>query len=249
MSAPETPKTYAEAMAALQARLPRVKKAKTAKVEMKGGGTYSYKYANLSNISEQVLPLLAELGLSWVTMPRLNEAGTFVLYYRMRHIHEDGDEGEWPIQSAGTMQSIGSAITYARRYALCAVTGLAPEDDDDDAARASQQESDQAKTRGRTQRRSNEPVEDGRITAAQQKKIGELFTALHTIDKARRLAVAGKVAGRPVSSGAELTTDEAKVLINTLAPMVKAGDDGPLMLADLMREDDAAPEQPAGEAT
>lgn len=247
MSAPEMPKTYAEAMSALQARLPSVKKAKTAKVEMKGGGTYTYKYANLSNISEQVLPLLAELGLSWVTMPRLNEAGNFVLYYRMRHVHEDGDEGEWPIQSAGTMQSIGSAITYARRYALCAVTGLAPEDDDDDAARASQQESEQTKTGGRTQCRAA-PSADGRISPAQQKKLGEMFTALSTTDKARRLAVAGKLVGRAVSSATELTADEAKTLINALAPLVKAGDDGPLMLADLMREDTEPSGQPAGEA-
>lgn len=248
MSDLEMPKTYTEAMAALQARLPAVKKARVAKVKTKSGDDYTYKYANLSAVSEQVLPLLADLGLSWVTMPRLNEAGTFVLYYRLRHVCGDGDEGEWPIQSAGTMQSVGSAITYARRYALCAVTGLAPEDDDDDAGRASQQDAEQAKSRGRTQRRATQPS-DGQITPTQQKKIGELFTALNTVDRARRLAVAGKVAGRAVSSGGELTADEAKKLIDTLAPMVKAGEDGPLLLADLMREDAAQPSTPeAGEA-
>jgi hypothetical protein len=237
VSTTETPKTYDEAIVALQARLPKVQKARTAKVEMKGGGTYTYKYANLSNISDQMLPLLAGLGLSWQTMPRLNAAGTFVLYYRLWHVSDSGVEGEWPITHSGTMQSVGSAITYARRYALCAVTGLAPEDDDDDAAKASQQEAEQAKGRGRTQRRSTQPTEDGRITAAQQKKLGELFTALGTTDKARRLAIAGRVVKKELTASTEMTEVEAKTLIDTLAPMVKAGEDGPLLLADLMRQD------------
>ena len=37
---------------------------------------------------------------------------------------------------SGSPQDIGKAITYARRYALCAVTGLAPGGDDDDGKSA-----------------------------------------------------------------------------------------------------------------
>jgi ERF superfamily len=237
------PTTYNEALAALQAKLPKVNKARTAKVEMKGGGTYTYKYANLSAISEQVLPLLAELGLSWVTLPRLNAAGSFVLYYRLRHVSGGEDEGEFPITSSGTMQSVGSAITYARRYCLCSVTGLAPEDDDDDAARAeTTQETQQQKNRARVQRRTGQPgqpASDGPslITVAQQKRMVDLFTTLGTADKARRLAIASKVVGRKLATSTEMTEAEAKTLIDALAPMAKAGDDGPLLLADLMRED------------
>jgi hypothetical protein len=236
------PTSYNEAVAALQAKLPKVSKARTAKVETTKG-SYTYKYANLSAISEQILPLLAELGLSWVTLPRLNAAGSFVLYYRLRHVSGDGDEGEFPITSSGTMQSVGSAITYARRYCLCSITGLAPEDDDDDAARAeTTQETQQQKARGRAQRRTaqpEQPTSDGPalITTAQAKRMVDLFTALGTADKARRLAVAGKVTGRALTTSTEMTQVEAKALIDTLAPMVKAGEDGPLMLADLMRED------------
>jgi hypothetical protein len=36
------------------------------------------------------------------------------------------------------MQGLGSAITYARRYALMGMAGLAPEDDDGNAASAKQ---------------------------------------------------------------------------------------------------------------
>lgn len=237
------PKTYQEAIVALQARLPKVKKARVAKVETKSGPGYSYKYANLSNVSDKLLPLLAELGLSWQTLPRLNDAGTFVLFYRLWHTSGDGDEGEWPIVHSGTMQSVGSAITYARRYALQSVTGLAPEDDDDDAARAeSTQETQQQKGRARVQRRNGQPEQpasDGPplITGPQQKRMVDLFTALGTADKARRLAIAGKVTGRALTTSTEMTQVEAKALIDALSPMVKAGEDGPLLLADLMRED------------
>ena len=39
-----------------------------------------------------------------------------------------------------TAQAVGSAITYARRYALAAICGVAPEDDDGNAASGSHHE-------------------------------------------------------------------------------------------------------------
>lgn len=39
-----------------------------------------------------------------------------------------------PLKDASSAQSAGSAITYARRYALCAVIGICPVDDDGNAA-------------------------------------------------------------------------------------------------------------------
>ena len=43
----------------------------------------------------------------------------------------DAITGTWPLGS-GTQQQLGAAVTYARRYCLCAVTGIAPDEDDDD---------------------------------------------------------------------------------------------------------------------
>lgn len=246
MSAPEMPETYDAAIIALQANLPEIKKSRQASITTEGGRKYSYSYANLAGVTKKILPLLAPLGLTWQAMPKLNGGDKFVLAYRLRHVSGGEDVGEYPLPTSGTPQAIGSAITYARRYALCSVTGVALEDDDDDAAKASQQqETEQQKLRNRSAQRRNgqttseAPSEVGprRISAVQQKKLGELFTVLSTTDKARRLTIAGKVVGRVITGSAELTADEAKKLIETLIPMAKAGDDGPLMLADLMRED------------
>jgi hypothetical protein len=118
----EPAKTLAEALVQLQAQLPRV--AKTADAQ------YG-KYADLTMVSEALLPLMASLGLAFTARPTL--AGEhFILLYSLTHVSGDEISGEYPLPAQGSPQQIGSAITYARRYALCAVTGLAPGGDDDD---------------------------------------------------------------------------------------------------------------------
>lgn len=47
-----------------------------------------------------------------------------------------------PLKDASSAQSAGSAITYARRYALCAVIGICPVDDDGNAASKAPKASD-----------------------------------------------------------------------------------------------------------
>lgn len=118
------------ALAAFQRELPTVKKTKTAVVKTKTGGEYRYTYADLADVSTEVLPLLGKHGLSFSSRPTMVD-GRFVLSYVL--LHESGDlvAGEYPLPQAGSPQEIGSAITYARRYALCSVVGVAAEEDDD----------------------------------------------------------------------------------------------------------------------
>lgn len=129
-----------EALAKVQAELPKVTKGETATVETKQGGTYKYTYADLAAVSEAILPRLGEHGLAWVTRPTVVE-GRFVLAYELRHVSGEKIEGEFPL-SGSTPQQQGAAITYARRYCLCSVTGVAPESDDDDAKAASHRQYD-----------------------------------------------------------------------------------------------------------
>ncbi len=120
------PDNLAGALAAFQAELPKISKGNTA-----DAGTYKFKYADLADVSEKVLPLLGRHGLSFSAMPTLDEGGKFVLEYVLRHRAGESVMGRYPLPS-GSPQQIGSAITYARRYALCSVTGVAPEAEDDD---------------------------------------------------------------------------------------------------------------------
>lgn len=129
------------ALAAVQAQLPYVGKDETADT-----GTYKYKYADLSAVSAAILPLLGANGLAFTAWPSVNDQGKFVLRYELLHKSGEQKAGEYPI-GGGNAQQIGSAITYGRRYALCAVTGLAPGDDDDAAAAVGAREVEQAEQR------------------------------------------------------------------------------------------------------
>lgn len=122
------------ALAAVQAELPRIEKGKTATVPTKAGGQYSYTYADLADVSAQTLPLLGKNGLSFTAWPTLI-GNRLVLRYELLHSSGEQKAGEYPLPMEAGAQALGSAITYARRYCLCAVTGVSP-DDDDDAATA-----------------------------------------------------------------------------------------------------------------
>ena len=133
----EKPQNLAEALAQFQADLPKIDKSKTGKVEGTNAQgksfSYTYTYAGLAEIEHEAMPLLGALGLSFSARPTLNAAGRFVLVYVLMHACGESVEGEYPLGDPKTPQAAGSAITYARRYAFCAVTGIVAEDDDDGA--------------------------------------------------------------------------------------------------------------------
>jgi hypothetical protein len=100
-------------------------------------GTRKHKYADLAAVSRIVLPLLGKHGLSFSARPTMTGSGQFVLTYSLLHESGEREDGQYPL-STGTPQQLGSAVTYARRYALCAITGAVPEGEDDDGAAAEQ---------------------------------------------------------------------------------------------------------------
>lgn len=95
---------------------------------------YRSKYADLASISEACRDALAKNGLAIMQFPRASEKGVEVETL-LSH-----SSGEWVSETLEIplakrdAQGIGSAITYARRYALAAIVGVAPEDDDGHAA-------------------------------------------------------------------------------------------------------------------
>lgn len=117
--------TLTEAVAAFHADLPKVGKGSL-------NPAFKSKYADLADIVSVVLPALAKQGLAWLTLPTITEHG-FVLSYELRHDSGEHVNGSWPLPdpAAVTPQQLGSAVTYAKRYALSAVTGIAPDEDDD----------------------------------------------------------------------------------------------------------------------
>lgn len=126
------PATLTEALRAFQAELPRVQKGAR-------NDHFKSSYADLADIVEVVLPALARQGLAWFAVPTMTPTG-FVLEYRLAHVSGEQISGTWPLPNPteATAQAVGSAITYAKRYALSAVTGVAPDQDDDGNAASRQ---------------------------------------------------------------------------------------------------------------
>lgn len=142
------PSPLAAALAAVQADLPRLGKDEVGKVSGQKDGkfySYEYSYADLASVSRAILPLLGRHGLAFAAFPTVTEGRLVLRYYLM---HEAGEKltGDYPL-SGSTAQQQGSSITYARRYCLCAVTGIAPDEDDDGARAAGVQEQERHNAR------------------------------------------------------------------------------------------------------
>lgn len=144
----ESIKELATALAKVQANIKPVKKDKTAKIPTKSGGSYTYHYADLSSVWDACRELLTSNGLSVVQMPEAANGGSDI-YLSTILMHSSG---EWlssmlllrPTDT--TPQALGSAITYARRYALAAMVGIVADEHDDGnaASQPAQQRAAQA---------------------------------------------------------------------------------------------------------
>lgn len=137
------------ALARVQSQLPRLGKGETGKVSGKNKDgeyfSYEYSYADLASVSRAIFPLLGAQGLAFTAFPTVIERNLVLRYYLL---HESGERmtGDYPL-TGSTAQQIGSSITYARRYCLCAVTGIAPDEDDDAAQADGQRETEQEAAR------------------------------------------------------------------------------------------------------
>jgi len=222
----EVPGSLAEALITLQANLPHIRKDDEAQV-----GTRTYRYTNLATLHAAIFPLLAPLGLAWICKPTIRDDGQFVLRYMLKHAptyeYEDGD---YPLPASGTPQQIGSAITYARRYTLTAVLGIAPAEDDDDGQAAETaanwhapaNPSSRKATRSRGQLSDDEwtavPRGDedrpGTIGQDQMTRIHMRFTKLGITDRKDRLAYVMSVLDLPeLGSSRDLSMKQAAELI------------------------------------
>ena len=90
---------------------------------------FKSKYADLGSVIEAIRPAFTANNLSYVHFPISGREGAGVT---TRLMHSSGEwlEGEFLIPCKEDAHGIGSAITYARRYALQSVAGVPAEDDD-----------------------------------------------------------------------------------------------------------------------
>ena len=93
------------------------------------------KYADLASVMDACLPALNANGIAVVQPTVDDESGRYVETILLHG--ETGTELKCRVPlivQKNDMQGYGSAVTYARRYGLMSMAGIAPEDDDGNAA-------------------------------------------------------------------------------------------------------------------
>ena len=114
------------AIATAQGEMPAIPKDKTVDT-----GTFKYEYADLASILAAVRPVLAKHGLALVQRLENPSGGGPSIRTELRHADGGCIAASFPLGEWSTPQQLGSSVTYIRRYALCAMLGIAAEEDDD----------------------------------------------------------------------------------------------------------------------
>mgnify|MGYP003342078375 CR=1 len=91
---------------------------------------FKSKFADLTSVIDATTAALKAHGLVVTQAPDVTEQGP-VLVTRLLHGSGQWMETHCPLPVVSDMQKMGSAITYARRYSLSAICGIAADEDDD----------------------------------------------------------------------------------------------------------------------
>jgi len=92
-------------------------------------------YTTLASALDAILPALNVNGLAVVQQTHMGDGGVVMLRTLLLHTSGEWIGSAYPIlPTKPDPQGYGSATTYARRYSLMALAGVAPEDDDANAA-------------------------------------------------------------------------------------------------------------------
>lgn len=93
---------------------------------------YNSMYADLASIIEAVRKPLTDNGLAFTQTIQAIEPGLF-LETTLLHTSGQWVRSQYPLLQ-GTAQQTGSSLTYARRYSLSSIAGIAADEDDDGTA-------------------------------------------------------------------------------------------------------------------
>lgn len=129
---------YAAAITGFQAEMPAITKSRTASIKYKNSeSTFSYKYASFDNVMKVARPHLQRWGIALSFDTQTSDAGKRMeVTVNIRvGIHTEQRKFSIPI-TPGLMsdaQACGAALSYAKRYALCAAMNIVVTDEDNDA--------------------------------------------------------------------------------------------------------------------
>ncbi len=131
----ETIGAIAAALARAQAEIPNPEKSLTATIQspFPREGARTFRYAPLSSGLDIVRKALGKQEIATVQTTSIdNEAGLIRLTTVLAHSSGEWVSSDWPVcpvSETAAPHKMGAALTYARRYALFTLVGIAGEDD------------------------------------------------------------------------------------------------------------------------
>ena len=192
-----------------------------------GGGMRGKRtYADLAAVLDAVRAGLAANGLAVIQQPFARPEGGVLLRTTLAH-----SSGEWiaseislPADRMGGIQGWGSALTYARRYALAAMVGIAQDDDDGQAAQDGEKQ--RSKEAVQQARRRAEAENPDKLSSQQLKALMARMNELGCKAREDYLVELSNVLGRTVETSKSLTVAEFKKFMDATAPQpVENGND------------------------
>ena len=179
--------SLAAALAKAQVELVNPEKSLAATIRSDDGAEQTFRYASLSSGLDIVRQTLGQHEIATMQTTSVDQiAGTVNLTTVLAHSSGEWIASDWPvcaISDTATPHRMGAALTYARRYALFTLVGIAGEDDLDapDLVTPTNQTSAPEKPKGERNRRLNggqqDPVQ--RSSRRQQRKDWREFQEAH----------------------------------------------------------------------
>lgn len=129
---------FAEAITGFQRECPVVLKQRTAKITGRGGGNYSYNFADYSDVMAAAGPAMSRNGIvvTYTTALRDSLLGVTCRVRVGTHVEETHLDLPIPQMSVNDAQKFGAAVSYGKRYVLCAALNIVVSDGLDDDAHA-----------------------------------------------------------------------------------------------------------------
>lgn len=153
---------------------------------------YKSQYATMDSVLGAVEDALGANGLTIIQTTAI-EDGHPVLLTHLCHESGESINGTYLLPDNADPQKMGSAITYARRYALCAILSVTADEDDDGnaASKDSQGRSQSAtpKTNPKPQRPQSSPTESSTLTTNRDRFIRLRTLTGHHLEQVKALCV------------------------------------------------------------
>jgi ERF superfamily len=229
----ESVAALASALAKAQAELVNPEKSLTATIRTgrSGEGERSFRYAPLASGLDIVRKTLGQHEIAIIQSTTIEkDAGVVNLTTMLAHASGEWIASDWPVcpvAETANPQRMGAALTYARRYALFTLVGIAGEDDLDapdlcEAPPTSWPPSRTGNGRGReATKREHSAIIDGEQSAALR---DTLLAEISEIASAERAA---RWAQEALAVKNKLTASDAKLVENTfelrLSALASAG--------------------------